>query len=70
MTPKSSGFPELAPDPEQLEFFSQISSVFLLKALEKPVFYSPMLADVEITREIIGKVNFDRNNALEVNLDY
>ena len=29
VSPISSGFPELAPDPEQLEFFSQISSVFL-----------------------------------------
>ena len=49
MSPISSGFPELAPDPEQLEFVSQISSVFLGKAPEKPVFYSPMVADVEIT---------------------
>ena len=49
VSPISSGFPELAPDPEQLEFFSQISSVFLWKAPEKPVFYSPMVADVEIT---------------------
>ena len=29
VSPISSRFPELAPDPEQLEFFSQISSVFL-----------------------------------------
>ena len=29
VSPISSGFPELAPDPEHLEFFSQISSYFL-----------------------------------------
>ena len=29
VSPISSGFPELAPDPEHLELFSQISSVFL-----------------------------------------
>ena len=36
VSPISSGFPELAPNPEHVEFFGQISSVFL-KALEKPV---------------------------------
>ena len=40
VSPISSGFPELAPNPEHVEFFSQISSVFL-KALEKPVFLLP-----------------------------
>ena len=38
VSPISSGFPELAPDPEQLEFFSQISSVFSLKSSGKACF--------------------------------
>ena len=49
MSPISSGFPRLAPDPGHLEFFSQISSDFLSKAPEKPDFYSSMVADVEKT---------------------
>ena len=51
VSPISSGFPELAPVPEHLEFFLkiQISIDFLYKAPEKPDFYYPTVADAEIT---------------------
>ena len=69
MSPISSGFPELAPNPEHVEFFSQISSVFL-KALEKPVFLLPWWLNKKNTkkaRKIKGKVNLDTKQVLGYN---
>ena len=68
MSPISSGFPELAPNPEHVEFFSQISSVFL-KALEKPVFLLPwwLIEKKKKARKIKGKVNLDTKQVLGYN---